>query len=627
VTKVLGIDLGTTNSRWPSPVTARPRGRCRSPRSPVPARSPSAPPCPRSCCCPASTRCASAQLAAAVERTDALRGRHVRARSRRRAAASPGVVGEVVAVQPGDRSHRAVLPWRGAQRELEAEMEGERVSPVNASARYLAHLRAAWDDAHPDEPADEQDVLVTVPASFDAVARELTVVAAREAGFDKVTLLEEPQAAFYAWLAARGDAWRQGARARRRRAGVRRRRRHHRLLADRGRRRRRLARARAGRGRRSHPARRRQHGSRAGRDRQRGRSDRQGKQLDGCSSAAWSTPAGGRRSSCSATSHPESVPISILSRGSKLIGGTVKVEVTREDAAEAMLVDGFFPKVEVRRGRSAARPSVCASSACRTRTIRRSRAPRRVPRAPRQARRRAVLFNGGVMKASKLSARASSSCCARGPAATSRSSRARISISPSRSAPRTTARCAAAKGVRIRGGTARAYYIGIESAMPAIPGFAAAGQGAVRRAAGARGGHHRRAARRRARPSWSASRRPSGSSPSSNRKDDKSGALIDPADADGLAELDPVEKIQVEAERSQAGRSGPGARSTAHVTEVGTLELWCVARDGNGTLEARVLGPRTRVTSSGQFDRTGRPVGTVGSRSKWSNSPGRAVGM
>src|SRR4051812_34151389 len=91
-----------------------------------------------------------------------------------------------------------VLPFRGAQRELDAEMAGgERVSPVNASARYLAHLRAAWDDANPDEPAGEQEVLVTVPASFDPVARELTVVAAREAGFDKITLLEEPQAAFY----------------------------------------------------------------------------------------------------------------------------------------------------------------------------------------------------------------------------------------------------------------------------------------------------------------------------------------------------------------------------------------------------------------------------------------------
>ncbi len=80
-------------------------------------------------------------------------------------------------------------------------------------------------------PLAEQDVLLTVPASFDAVARELTVRAAAEAGLPHVTLLEEPQAAFYAWLAKRGDGWRQRARGRRRRARLRRRRRHHRLLA------------------------------------------------------------------------------------------------------------------------------------------------------------------------------------------------------------------------------------------------------------------------------------------------------------------------------------------------------------------------------------------------------------
>src|SRR5262249_25810798 len=103
-----------------------------------------------------------------------------------------------------------VLPFRGAQRELERDMaDGQRVSPRNASARYLAPLRARWEDAHPAEPAAEQEVLVTVPASFDPIARDLTVAAAREAGLDRVTLLEEPQAAFYAYLAARGDAWRR----------------------------------------------------------------------------------------------------------------------------------------------------------------------------------------------------------------------------------------------------------------------------------------------------------------------------------------------------------------------------------------------------------------------------------
>ena len=82
-----------------------------------------------------------------------------------------------------------------------------------ASCAYLSHLRDAWNHQIAGKVAadrlEQQDVYLTVPASFDAVARELTVEAARAAGLEKVTLLEEPQAAFYAWLAARGDAWRK----------------------------------------------------------------------------------------------------------------------------------------------------------------------------------------------------------------------------------------------------------------------------------------------------------------------------------------------------------------------------------------------------------------------------------
>src|SRR5262249_29299062 len=89
-----------------------------------------------------------------------------------------------------------------------APSEVAKVSPVDASARYLSHVRAAWDHARPDAPLAEQDVLLTVPASFDAVARELTVRAAADAGLAHVTLLEEPQAAFYSWLGHAGDAWR-----------------------------------------------------------------------------------------------------------------------------------------------------------------------------------------------------------------------------------------------------------------------------------------------------------------------------------------------------------------------------------------------------------------------------------
>lgn len=86
-----------------------------------------------------------------------------------------------------------VLPW-------DAQEAGRVLSPVEASARYLAHMRAAWE-SDGRAPLAEQDVVLTVPASFDEEARELTVQAAAEAGLPKVTLLEEPAAAFYAWIA------------------------------------------------------------------------------------------------------------------------------------------------------------------------------------------------------------------------------------------------------------------------------------------------------------------------------------------------------------------------------------------------------------------------------------------
>ncbi|MDP1007219.1 Hsp70 family protein, partial [Klebsiella pneumoniae] len=70
-------------------------------------------------------------------------------------------------------------------------------------------LRWAWEQAHPEAPFDAQDVTVTIPASFDPAARELTAEACRAAGFQRLTLLEEPQAALYSWIQASGGQWRK----------------------------------------------------------------------------------------------------------------------------------------------------------------------------------------------------------------------------------------------------------------------------------------------------------------------------------------------------------------------------------------------------------------------------------
>jgi molecular chaperone DnaK (HSP70) len=83
-----------------------------------------------------------------------------------------------------------------------------KVSPVEASRHYLGHFKTAWDSKHPSLSFSGHQVLITVPASFDAVARDLTLKAAADAGYPQVMLLEEPQAAFYAWIAAHPN-WRE----------------------------------------------------------------------------------------------------------------------------------------------------------------------------------------------------------------------------------------------------------------------------------------------------------------------------------------------------------------------------------------------------------------------------------
>ncbi len=94
----------------------------------------------------------------------------------------------------------SLLPWHGAA-------DVDRLSPVEASTQYIRHLKEAWNAAHPADPMESQDIILTIPASFDEVARELTVMAARAAGLPRIVLLEEPQAAFYSWVYFHQDQW------------------------------------------------------------------------------------------------------------------------------------------------------------------------------------------------------------------------------------------------------------------------------------------------------------------------------------------------------------------------------------------------------------------------------------
>jgi len=100
----------------------------------------------------------------------------------------------------------AILPWGSA-------VVTRKWSPLEVSRRLLAHVLASHRHRHPDQPVDPARVVLTVPASFDEAARSLTLEAAEQAGLGAVTLLEEPQAAFYAWLERQGSAWRNQVKA------------------------------------------------------------------------------------------------------------------------------------------------------------------------------------------------------------------------------------------------------------------------------------------------------------------------------------------------------------------------------------------------------------------------------
>jgi molecular chaperone DnaK (HSP70) len=574
VTRIIGIDLGTTNSALASASEDSPARAQAITQVVGPGEVAERPTLPSFLLLPSDQEVTSAQLQ--LPWSGAMRyavGTFARERGaelphRLVASAKSWLCNPAI-----DRTAQ-VLPFRGAQRELDEAMQGgERVSPVNASARYLAHLRAAWDDANPDEPADEQEVLVTVPASFDPVARELTVVAAREAGFDKVTLLEEPQAAFYAYLAARGEAWRKdlspgdvvlvcdlgggttdfslievrddGGTLTLERIAVG----DHILLGGDN-----MDLALAALAQRSIE-----------------------KPLDALQQRALVYAARSAKEALLSDKPPKSVPISILGRGSKLVGSTIKANLER-DAAEALLVDGFFPKVEANAKAERRRTSGLrelglpyAHDPAITRHL--AEFLGRFGRMPT-----AVLFNGGVMKAHKLRMRIVELLCAWAGRDVAVLQGADLDLAVALGAAY-YGQARRGKGIRIRGGTARAYYIGIESAMPAIPGFASPVRALCVAPQGLEEGSTV------ALPDDELGLVVGETSTfrffaAATRADDVAGALID-ADAAGIAELDPVEKLVAAEGDRKAGELVP-VRLESHVTEVGTLELWCVARDGHG---------------------------------------------
>ncbi|KGR96867.1 Hsp70 family protein [Burkholderia pseudomallei] len=487
---------------------------------------------------------------------------------------------------PGVDRRAGILP-------SDAPPEVARVSPLDASVRYLSHLREAWNHAHPDAPFDRQDVTVTIPASFDPAARELTAEAAQAAGYAHMTLLEEPQAALYSWIEKSGGAWRKDVRVgdiilvvdvgggttdlsliavverdgnlelHRIAVG------EHILLGgdnmD-------LALA--------HVVAR--------------KLAAQGTQADPWQLRALTYACRGAKETLLGDPSAQAVPLVVPSRGAKLIGGSIRTELTRAELTQTIL-EGFFPAVDASaRPVSRTRAGLMqlglpyAQDASITRYLAAFLGRQAGALAELDGLRHAhdasasflhpsaVLFNGGVFKSPLLVERMLDTLngwlAAEGAAPARLLGGADLDLAVARGAAY-YGYVKRGRGVRIRGGTARAYYIAVESAMPAVPGLEPPIQALCVAPFGMEEG-------------TDAALPPQEfglvvGEPvrfrffgSSVRRQDQVGTLLDFWSPDELQELDAIE-----ATLPTAGRT-PGevvpVRLHARVTEAGTLELEAV---------------------------------------------------
>ena len=368
--------------------------------------------------------------------------------------------------------HQPILPW-GAPQQV------AKISPVTASQRYLEHMVAAWQELHPEAPVAEQLVVLTVPASFDASARELTREAALAAGLPHdLVLLEEPQAAVYAWLADRGDHWRRALKLG-----------DTLLVCDVGGGTTDLTLVTVAEEAGELVLRRMAVGNHllVGGDNMdlalahfvAARFAEKGTKLDPWQSVALWHSCRNAKEALLAAEGPagDKYSISVLGRGSRLIGSTVTTEVDRQSVGQ-LLVDGFFPHCKL-----SDRPARRSASGFRelglpyendTAVTRHLAAFLQAhgPVSGQPVRPTHVLFNGGVFKADVLRHRLLEVL-----GEWFADSQAPQMLEGRHDLDHAVARGAAyygwAKhrgGLRIRGGTARAYYVGIETAGLAVPG-------------------------------------------------------------------------------------------------------------------------------------------------------------
>jgi len=482
---------------------------------------------------------------------------------------------------PGVDRRSQLLPQGG-------DPEAPRISPLEAAARILGQVREGWGATHAHEGVslEHQAVTLTVPASFDAAARELTVQAAAQAGLANLTLLEEPQAALYAWVEAAGDAWRKHVRP----GDVI-------LVVDVG----------GGTSDFSLIA----VGEEDGRlsltrlavgdhillggdnvDLALAHAVNEQLKAQGTRLDSWQFAA--LTHACRGAKEAGTTALAIPGRGSGLVGGTIRAEITPADLRRT--VDAFFPDVEASATPATQRRSGLTSlglpyaqdpAVTRHLAAFLRRSSGALPRKPGTSflHPTALLFNGGVFKDASLQERLSGLVNrwvrAEGGAQVKVLKSASLDLAVALGASY-SGLARRGRGIRIRGGTARAYYVGIETSLPAVPGAAPPLKALCVVPFGTEEGSETDV------PSEEfglvvgepAEFRFLGSSV---RRNDPVGTVVEEWEGQ-IEELTPM-TMTLEAPGNE-GRTVP-VHLHSKVTEVGTLELWCLSRDGKQTPDDR----------------------------------------
>lgn len=503
-------------------------------------------------------------------------------------------------------SHRGVdrtapiLPW-------DAPGDVQRISPLEGSARYLEHIRNSWNDymsTRDGARLEDQELYLTVPASFDAVARELTVRAAQTAGLGNLTLLEEPQAAFYAWIEAQRDRWRE-----RIKVG------ETILVCDVG----------GGTTDFSLIQVTEENGSLElqrvavgdhillGGDNMdltlayaiRAKLAQRGTQLDNWQFRGLVYSCRRAKERLLGDTSLDMEPVTILGRGTSLIGGTIRTELTRQEI-ESVLLQGFFPLVEAhefpqRRPQSGIREMGLpyASDPAITRHLAAFLSRQVASDGPGGiAFPSAVLFNGGVMNAEVLRTQVLRVLQHWGGETVRELPTASLDLAVALGASY-YGLARQGRGIRIRAGAPRTYYLGIESSMPAVPGIPTPMKALCVVPFGMEEGTHVDI-RNREFGLVVGEQAVFHFLASTTRKQDRAGEEVEDWTGE-IQEVATLEATLPATDEEQGGTIVP-VWLESNVTPIGTLDLWCVADNDSGRrwkLEFNIREGATEESNAG----------------------------